>query len=195
MARVHVLVLLLTAAALGACESPRAPSAERPQDFALHVVVYPPTDDLRPPRPAPPSLGRQRFEGLDQPRPEDDLVLPRWQRPSTFIIEPGGRLRAAFGPAVVQGQFPPLARQLWPGEADEVYGWLRDAGLLEIDAPGRISSAEAFEPPASHGGIAVFDIVSDRWTRVRRFDYGTGEAAERARQIVDRLAAMTWQPE
>ena len=161
------LAILVSLVLLAGCVAPGPPPQARPGDFAMHVVVHPP-DASR-----------------DEP-------LPRWVRPASYVVEPDGRLRALFGPGAVHGRFPPIARQLEPGEIRRLYDMVLTSDLLDLDAPGRVSSVRTYEPAEGHAGTAVFDLAAANQRRVVAREIG-GEPGP-VRDIVDRLAEMTWQP-
>ena len=165
-------VLAASVVVLAGCEAVRPPAAQRPDDFQIHVMVV--------------------------PEPEaDHAASPRWARPASYVIEPGGIVRAEFGEAVMDGRLSPIARELSWSETEAFYAAALDSGVLGVDptaAGGRFIPAIAiFERSGSDtGAVALFDVTSDGWSRVVAADLSSADAAG-PRALVDRLADLVWQ--
>lgn len=116
-------------------------------------------------------------------------VIEPWEEPQSFLLEPGGSLRALFGPGALTSRYPPLARRLDAAEMDLLYGLTRDADLFNPDHPARISAIETYQPNAGAGVIGAFDIRSDGDVNAVAIDL---RRDARARAIVKRLTRLTW---
>lgn len=155
----------------------------------MHVLVYPPAGDAR----AGSGLNGSEASGA-QASGSEASGYGRWARAASYIIEPSGTLRSQFGTGALDGRLPPFARRLSPLEFDDVYFRALDAGLLNPGHPGRVASAGTYRPPAGAGPVAVFDLVTQGRERVLAIDLGE-EGSRGPRAFVDRLAALSWQPE
>src|SRR6516162_1704369 len=116
-----LLVMLCLLVLLPACGSSNKkltlegtpPPERRPDDLAIAATVFSPRTPL------------------------PDVNLPRSIRPSRYIIEADGVLRASQGTDSVT--FPARVRQLNPRQADQLWEILLDSGLLNEGNPNRVN--------------------------------------------------------
>jgi len=140
-----------------------------PADFSVAVTVYGPEQDPTPIH--------------DRPRP---------LRPSRYIVEPDGVLRASLGHGSAVDTFPPRTRQLTTRQMDQLWRAVRETGLVSPDDPHRIEHA-GLEIPNPHRTTAVVYIAYGGFTRFAIITIDTEtDSAVATRLLIDRLAALAW---
>ncbi len=140
-----------------------------PADFSVAVTVYGPVDDATPIH--------------DRPRP---------LRPSRYIVEPDGVLRASIGPGSAITTFPPRTRQLTTRQMDQLWRAVRETGLASPDDPHRIAHA-GVEIPNPRRTTAAIYIAFGGHTRFSIITLDTQtDTAIATRLLIDRLAALAW---
>ena len=118
-----------------------------------------------------------------------------WTRMVVDMQDVGGVLRASVGPDNTETTFPPVTRRIESEQVQQLWRFVRDAGLLDPDHPDRIDPAPAYDvldgrivaivTISRAGERHTFALALDRPT----FDKGAG------RTLVDRLARLAWIPE
>lgn len=164
-----LLLAAVTAVVSGCAGAPPAGATAAPPDFSLDALVVIP--DGTAPTPA----------------------TPRSRRPGRYQLTPDGSLRAALGTGVDAGTIPALARRLTPAERDGLYRLAGEAGLLERDPPGRIAWGETWDPPPTGASAVVSVTHAGRRVHVGA-SLGTREDSGGIEALVDRLAALAWEP-
>lgn len=156
---------------LAGCATPGPSPEQRPDDFALSVLVRPAQGD------------------------QDPMEAERWGRPAMYVIEPDGTLRAEFGPGVTGEHFPVIARRLDPEQADALYAQARASGILEPDAAGLVGSPldSAGEPGSPEARICVIVDGHTRYLAIPLTGSPEQGGKPGASSVVDALAELTWQ--
>lgn len=119
--------------------------------------------------------------------------LPVEVRPSRYIMEADGILRAATGSGASLETFPDQTRQLTPEEVRSLWETLRTSALVRDDHPAR----RGVGPTVSSIGdrtVYVVSFAAGGWRRVLAMDAlpEPGEGAEDARRLVERAAELAW---
>jgi len=154
-------VFLLGAASCAAKRTPARAIDDAPADFSVHA----------------------RVSAVRDWNDETPIEL----RPSHYILEPGGTLRAAIGPGS-EDQYPPFAARLQPNEVERLWRLVRDSGLLEEGNPIRVSASEQFTIPGRTNADMVVTFQGQRWRFRTTLEAGTPESAA-VRRIVSQFAA------
>ncbi len=162
---------LVVVALLGGCASASPMGATiAPQDFSLDAVVVTP-------------------EGAEPGR-----HTPRARRPGRYQLAPDGSLLVALGAGVGTDTIPVLARRLTPSERDGLWRLADSAGLFETDPPGRIAWGETWEAPPI-GASAIVSVTHDGRRVHVGAPLGAGGGSPRVEALIDRLAALAWEPD
>jgi len=153
--------MLPAALFLGGCAATSATLPDdRPGDFALLITVYPVEAD------------------------KTALPDPRWLRPARYAVDPDGRLRAESGIGVSRPGFPPLVRELDPGEVDRLYALAAQAGPGQAEVPG----PQVFTPPADRR-VALLEISAEGRVRAAQHD---ADADTPLAPLLRELARLSW---
>ncbi len=170
--------LLLSAACLlgAACAGPgsfdEAPAGPRPQapgDFALGVTIYSPVTDPR---------------GLDD--------LPPRLRPSRYVLEPDGALRAEVRPRLRAEDYPPRIRQLSGEQVDRIWRMVAGGPFADPAEPARVGGPIDATPAPDRTDALIY-IADDHPRRFYRVNLlGASEPSRAAGEVIDRLAQLAW---
>ena len=156
--------------AMGGCAgAPPGGVTASPRDFSLDALVVVPDGS------------------------EASPSAPRSRRPGRYQLAPDGSLRVALGPGVDAETIPALARRLTPAERDELYRLTGEAGLLEDDPPGRIAWGGTWQAPPVGASAIVSVTHGGRRVHVGA-PLGARYGSPRVEALVDRLAALAWEP-
>jgi hypothetical protein len=172
----RVACIILAVSSLGACagpgghdESPPVPRQHAPGDFAVAITIYSPVTD-----PA----------GLD--------TLPVRLRPSRYVLEPDGALRAQVRPRLTEDDYPPRIRQLSGEQVDRIWRLVSAGPFADPDEPTRVGGPMK-APPAPDRTDAVISIADQKSRRFYRVNLlGASEPSRAAAELIERLAQLTW---
>ncbi|MFG0286153.1 MAG: hypothetical protein ACF8R7_17185 [Phycisphaerales bacterium JB039] len=161
---------------LGACGGngeldiePPPPRQRAPGDFAVGVTIYSPVTDPR---------------GLGD--------LPPHLRPSRYVLEPDGALRAQVRPGLREQDYPPRIRQLSGEQVDRIWRLVADSPFANRAEPTRIGGPFEVEPSPDRTDALIYvaDGESRRFYRVNLL--GASEPSQAAAELIDRLARLAW---
>lgn len=169
-------LLLCLVALLAACagpdrldEQPDLPAPHAPGDFAVAITIYSPVTDPG---------------GLD--------TLPARLRPSRYVLEADGALRAEVRPGLTADDYPPRIRHLSGEQMDRIWRLVSAGPLADPDEPARIGGPVEVEPSPGRTDAIIYiaDDHSRRFYRVNML--GASEPSRAAAELVERLAQLAW---
>jgi len=168
--------LLLAAACLAACagpdrldEQPALPAQHAPGAFAVAITVYSPVTD-----------------------PGGPGALPVRLRPSRYLLEPDGALRALVRPRLTEDDYPPRIRQLSGEQVDRVWRLVSAGPFANPDEPTRTGGPMDIRPAPDRTDAIIY-VADDRSRRFYLVNLlGASEPSRAAAELIERLAQLAW---
>ncbi len=171
-ARTNWLILagIWLAAFLSGCAGTQPAGEARPPDFTLDALVSNPH--------------------------ADGMRTPRRLRPARYVVGADGELRVALGSGVNERTIPRRARTLNPGQLDDLWALVLDAGLADPGSPRAIAWRQTWRaPPGEPAGVISVTNAGRRVHSAAPLGASSGLGAPRVEALLDRLGELAWVPE